>query len=93
MSDRGPGIAAEYLPKITEPFYRPDASRTRKTGGFGLGLHLAKLIAEAHGGVLAIESVALDDQRYDVGTSGATEASSMPYSGTVVTVAIPLSDH
>ncbi|MCL4152569.1 UNVERIFIED_CONTAM: hypothetical protein GTU68_014946, partial [Idotea baltica] len=50
--DSGGGIAPEHIEKVTEPFYRTDASRTRATGGFGLGLHLAKLIAQAHGGSL-----------------------------------------
>jgi len=54
--DSGPGIAPEHIERVTEPFYRTDASRTRATGGFGLGLHLAKLIAEAHGGSLTIRS-------------------------------------
>lgn len=56
VSDSGPGIAPEHLQNVTEPFYRTDASRTRSTGGFGLGLHLSKLITEAHGGHLHIES-------------------------------------
>ncbi len=59
--DSGAGIAPEHLDKVTEPFYRTDASRTRATGGFGLGLHLAKLISEAHGGSLSIESRTADD--------------------------------
>jgi len=54
--DSGPGIDAEHIERVTEPFYRTDESRTRATGGFGLGLHLAKLIAEAHGGSLLIRS-------------------------------------
>lgn len=56
IKDTGPGIAAEHIAAITEPFYRPDASRTRTTGGFGLGLTLCKLITEAHGGSLHIDS-------------------------------------
>jgi len=56
VCDRGAGIPTEHIDHVTEPFYRTDASRTRSTGGFGLGLHLAKLIAEAHGGTLRIES-------------------------------------
>jgi len=56
VSDNGPGIAPEHIEKVTEPFYRTDASRTRQTGGVGLGLHLAKLIAQAHGGSLTIHS-------------------------------------
>jgi len=54
--DSGAGIAAEHIERVTEPFYRTDASRARATGGYGLGLHLAKLIAEAHGGNLTISS-------------------------------------
>jgi len=56
IEDFGSGIPAEHLPHLTEPFYRADASRQRKTGGFGLGLYLVKLIVEAHEGTLQIES-------------------------------------
>ncbi len=56
VRDFGPGIAAEDLPHVTQPFYRADASRQRKTGGYGLGLYLCRLIAEAHGGRLSIDS-------------------------------------
>ncbi|MFK7863561.1 MAG: sensor histidine kinase [Pseudohongiellaceae bacterium] len=54
--DQGEGISAEHLSQISEPFYRADSSRQRNTGGFGLGLYLCRLIAEAHGGSLVIES-------------------------------------
>lgn len=54
--DHGEGIGEEHLSKITEPFYRADRSRQRNTGGFGLGLYLSRLIAEAHGGQLIITS-------------------------------------
>ncbi|MCP5347511.1 MAG: ATP-binding protein [Gammaproteobacteria bacterium] len=54
--DQGEGIAEEHLADITEPFYRADNSRQRNTGGFGLGLYLCKLIAEAHGGNIHIAS-------------------------------------
>lgn len=56
VSDRGIGIASEDLPRVTQPFFRTDRSRARKTGGLGLGLSLARRIAEAHGGMLNIES-------------------------------------
>jgi len=56
IKDRGKGISPEHLEQITEPFFREDASRERKTGGHGLGLYLCRLIAEAHGGRLHIES-------------------------------------
>lgn len=56
IQDHGHGIAPEHLVHLTEPFYRTDASRQRKTGGFGLGLYLVKLIVEAHRGELKIDS-------------------------------------
>tara|TARA_B100000959_G_C14978909_1_gene622635 strand:+ start:53 stop:1375 length:1323 start_codon:yes stop_codon:yes gene_type:complete len=56
ITDHGEGIAEEHLPNISEPFYRADRSRQRNTGGFGLGLYLCKLIAQAHGGELNISS-------------------------------------
>lgn len=55
VRDHGPGIAAEQIPFIGEPFYRGDPSRTRATGGSGLGLYLARLVAEAHGGRLELD--------------------------------------
>ncbi len=56
ICDHGPGIEEEHLPHLTEPFYRTDAARQRQTGGYGLGLYLCRVIAEAHGGELKIES-------------------------------------
>ncbi|PCJ28249.1 MAG: hypothetical protein COA96_01715 [SAR86 cluster bacterium] len=56
VADQGEGIAEEHLSQISEPFYRADSSRQRNTGGFGLGLYLCRLIAQAHGGILIIES-------------------------------------
>ncbi|MDH5447147.1 MAG: ATP-binding protein [Gammaproteobacteria bacterium] len=56
IRDEGEGIEAEYLPHLTEPFYRVDPSRQRETGGYGLGLYLCRMIVEAHGGTLSIES-------------------------------------
>ncbi|MDX1812972.1 MAG: HAMP domain-containing sensor histidine kinase, partial [Gammaproteobacteria bacterium] len=54
--DNGTGIETRHLPHLTEPFYRADASRQRETGGYGLGLYLCRMIAEAHGGRLTINS-------------------------------------
>ncbi len=56
VEDQGEGIAAEHLEHLSEPFYRPDSARQRNTGGFGLGLYLCRLIAQAHGGRLEISS-------------------------------------
>ncbi|OGT69881.1 MAG: hypothetical protein A3H44_14370 [Gammaproteobacteria bacterium RIFCSPLOWO2_02_FULL_57_10] len=57
VEDQGEGIAAEHLEHLSEPFYRADSARQRHTGGFGLGLYLCRLIAQAHGGRLEISSV------------------------------------
>lgn len=56
VADRGEGISSADLSRITQPFYRADPARQRSTGGFGLGLYLARLVAEAHGGTLEISS-------------------------------------
>jgi len=56
VTDTGEGIPPEDLPMIFERFYRVDKSRTRATGGSGLGLTIAKRIIEAHGGSLEVTS-------------------------------------
>jgi signal transduction histidine kinase len=56
VSDDGPGIPEADIPNLFEPFYRVDRSRSRKTGGYGLGLSIAKRIMEAHGGCIAVKN-------------------------------------
>ena len=56
VSDKGIGISAADLPRVFTAFFRGDKSRSRETGGVGLGLTLAKRIVEAHGGTIAVES-------------------------------------
>jgi len=56
VEDQGEGISAEHMEHLSEPFYRADSARQRNTGGFGLGLYLCRLIAQAHGGRLEITS-------------------------------------
>lgn len=63
VSDHGPGLSKEQAAHIGEPFYRPDPSRARESGGTGLGLYLATLVAAAHGGKLVL---------LDAPTGGAT---------------------
>ncbi len=70
VEDDGPGIAADQVELIGEPFYRGDPSRTRNTGGSGLGLYIVKLVAEAHGGSLLLDNP---------GESGARFIISLPF--------------
>ena len=56
VADTGEGIGAEQLPHIFERFYRGDTARDRDHGGSGIGLTIAKALAEAHGGTLTADS-------------------------------------
>jgi len=54
VQDDGPGIPAESLEQVFEPFFRLESSRNSSTGGIGLGLGIARDIAQAHGGSLVL---------------------------------------
>jgi signal transduction histidine kinase len=69
VRDYGPGLSADQAAHIGEPFYRSDKSRTRESGGTGLGLYLASLVATAHGGTLEL---------LDTGNSGAAFEARIP---------------
>jgi two-component system, OmpR family, sensor histidine kinase BaeS len=57
VSDTGSGIAPEDLPHVFDRFWRADRSRSRATGGRGLGLAIVRQLVEAHGGSVSVESV------------------------------------
>lgn len=56
VRDRGPGLTEEQQAHVFDRFYRADPARQRASGGAGLGLAIAKVVAEAHGGRLAVSS-------------------------------------
>jgi two-component system sensor histidine kinase BaeS len=56
VADNGPGIPAADLPYVFERFWRGDKSRSRHSGGSGLGLSIVKQIAELHGGKVQVVS-------------------------------------
>jgi signal transduction histidine kinase len=58
VRDDGPGIPADELERVFEPFYRVESSRNRDTGGTGLGLSIARDVAQAHGGSLVAQNLA-----------------------------------
>lgn len=66
VQDHGPGIPEELRDRIGEPFFRGDPSRTRATGGSGLGLYLATLVARAHGGTLSLDGNYRDGAAFEV---------------------------
>jgi two-component system OmpR family sensor kinase len=66
VQDNGPGIHEEHLPHLFDRFYRIDTSRTRKSGGAGLGLAITKSIVEIHGGRVQVESKPGEGARFSV---------------------------
>jgi signal transduction histidine kinase len=58
VKDDGPGIPDELLERVLEPYYRVEGSRSKATGGIGLGLSIARDIAQAHGGELHLKNLA-----------------------------------
>lgn len=72
VSDKGPGIPADYEHRVFERWWRADASRSRANGGSGLGLSVVKAIAEDHGGAVRVGSV--------TGGSGAIFSITIPHS-------------
>ena len=56
VRDHGSGVDAAVLPRLAEPFYRPDAARDRGAGGVGLGMYLCRLVAQAHGATWTVRN-------------------------------------
>ncbi|HKA49469.1 MAG TPA: ATP-binding protein [Candidatus Dormibacteraeota bacterium] len=78
VSDTGIGIPREDLDRVFDRFYRTDASRTRSSGGFGLGLSIARDLVEAMGGTISIESEVGSGSRFTVHLPVAPTSSPSP---------------
>jgi signal transduction histidine kinase len=66
IEDSGPGIPAELMESVFEPFRRLETSRNRETGGSGLGLSIARNIIRAHGGDILLQNLAAGGLRASV---------------------------
>jgi two-component system OmpR family sensor kinase len=73
VADHGPGLAAEDIDRIFEPFYRADPSRSRDSGGAGLGLSIVSAVVTAHGGQVKVR---------ETEGGGATFEVELPLAGT-----------
>jgi len=56
VSDTGPGIPADELPRVFERFYRGRTARANEPKGFGLGLAISEAVVKQHGGAMSVES-------------------------------------
>ena len=70
IDDDGPGIPEDEQAKVFDPFYRGGASRSRETGGTGLGLTLARTVIRAHGRDMSWETATLAVARHRVADEG-----------------------
>lgn len=66
ISNTGEGIKKEHLEKIFDRFYRTDDSRNRKTGGYGLGLAIAKAIIQKHNGKIGVNSIPNEKTTFEI---------------------------
>jgi signal transduction histidine kinase len=57
IADHGPGIPESDIERVFDPFYRVEGSRNRNSGGSGLGLSIARNIAQAHGGSVRLRNL------------------------------------
>lgn len=80
VTDTGPGIAEEHIPRLTERFYRIDRSRSRETGGTGLGMAIVKHVISRHQGDLKIQSTLGQGSRFSLTLTKARLSSAMSLS-------------
>ena len=77
VSDEGEGVPVEERERIFERFYRSDRSRSRESGGAGLGLSIAKLLVEQYGGTIGVQQSGLQGSSFWFTVQGAPEGTSI----------------
>jgi len=75
VTDHGPGLPAGDREKIFEPFYRADSSRSRDSGGAGLGLSIVSAVVTAHGGRVKVKETSGGGATFEVELPLVTKAS------------------
>jgi signal transduction histidine kinase len=93
VRDRGIGVDQADLPRLFEHFFRTDRSRTRGTGGTGLGLTLCRRIVEAHGGQIEAHARGGKERSDAARRSGATKDTAREGGGLTVRFTLPSSVH
>lgn len=78
VTDRGPGIAAQHLPRLFERFYRVDPARSRERGGSGLGLAIVRQLVESMGGTINVESTVGEGTTFRVALERTSEPQRTP---------------
>jgi two-component system sensor histidine kinase BaeS len=73
VDDGGSGVPSDMLPRLGERLFRPDPSRTRHSGGHGLGLSIVSAIVHRHGGVLRFDRAPLGGLRVSIDLPAAVE--------------------
>lgn len=89
VMDQGPGVPEDKLDEIFRPFYRVDSARARKSGGFGLGLAIARQAAQLHGGQVTAINISAKQKSSNV--SGARNFADDLETGLKVTLTLPTS--
>ncbi len=89
VSDHGPGLSPDDAKRVFEPFYRADPSRSRDSGGVGLGLSIVAAVAGAHGGEVKVKETPGGGATFELELPAGAQAAEAPEAAQAVEVAPP----
>jgi two-component system OmpR family sensor kinase len=92
VADEGPGMAGDDANRVFERFWRSDPSRTRSSGGAGLGLAIVAAIAAAHGGRAEVQSEIGHGSRFRVHLPHVVPLTVESYQGDIPVTDVPVND-